>query len=158
MGKVNVMLVESMKDWVKYDFGSVWKHVMRWICNHPEPDPGSLEVAGCRISVSDGMTRRRGEARYEYHRRMADVQLLVQGEEDLYVFPVCDLEPDGPFDEAHDIGFCCPAPVPTRIRLKPGRFVLLLPWDGHMPSMAVDNLPQVVRKIVAKIPLDKLEL
>ena len=154
------MLVESLQDWKRYDFGPLWHEVMTWVEAHTDIADGEYNVAGCTIKVATGTTRPWGAARYEFHRRMADVQVVLQGEEDVYNLPLHTLttpSAQDAFDEARDLGFFDDTLRLSPVRLVPGIFALLLPWDAHMPSMAVAS-PATVRKMVVKLPVDKLSL
>jgi len=153
------MLYESLKDWKRYDFGPAWKEVMTWVdANIETIGLGSYEVAGCKVFVTEGPTRPEEGIRYECHRRMADVQIVLRGEENMYNLPAVDLTPVDPFDEDKDIGFFAEPIAYTPVRLKRGIFAVLFPWDAHMPSMAVDGVPSTVRKLLVKLPVDKLSL
>ena len=152
------MLVESMQDWTRYDFGPVWREVMEWAAGQADADVGKYTIAGCTATVSEGVTRRWGEARYECHRRMADVQIVLHGEEDVYNVPTHTMITADTFDPEKDLGFFNDTVRLSPVRLVPGLFALLLPWDAHMPSMAVADKPITVRKMVIKLPVDKLAL
>ncbi|MEG2139203.1 MAG: YhcH/YjgK/YiaL family protein [Bilophila sp.] len=172
------MLVEHFKDWQKYDFGTEWRAVMRWLeaawlqtqdsrttglgtplsaGQHLDLSPGEHHVNGCTIHVM-ATTSRLHDATclYEVHRHFCDVQMVLEGEEWLYNTPVHGVQLDT-FNEGRDVGFCTHPPMEaTRLTLRPGMFALLFPWDVHLPAMAVDNTPTPLRKCVAKIPLDTL--
>jgi YhcH/YjgK/YiaL family protein len=152
------MLVESLQDWKHYDFGPAWRETMAWAAAHADAEPGEWDVAGCHIRIWDNQTRLWGQGRYECHRRMADVQLVLQGEEDVYNLPLHRMTAPDAFDEERDLGFFNDTARLSPIRLVPGLFCLLLPWDAHMPSMAVADAPVTVRKMVIKIPADQLTL
>jgi YhcH/YjgK/YiaL family protein len=152
------MLVESLQDWKHYDFGPVWREVMDWTAAHANAEPFECDVAGCHIRIWDYETKAWGQARYECHRRMADVQLVLKGEEDLYNLPLHTMTGPEAFDEERDLGFFNHTARLSPVRLVPGIFALLLPWDAHMPSVAVGDAPAMVRKVVIKIPVDKLML
>ena len=152
------MLVESLQDWKRYDFGPVWREIMDWAVAHTDAEPGEYQVAGCGIRISEYTTRPWGQGRYECHRRMADVQIVLKGEEDVYNLPLHVMTVAEAFDQDRDLGFFDDASRLSPVRLVPGIFALLLPWDAHMPSMAVADVPAPVRKMVIKLPVDKLTL
>jgi len=152
------MLVESLHDWKRYDFGPVWSEAMNWAVAHTDAEPGEYHAGGCVIRVSDSTTRPWGQGRYECHRRMADVQIVLKGEEDLYNLPLRTMTAPDAFDPERDLGFFNDTARLSPVRLVPGIFALLLPWDAHMPSMAVADAPAQVRKMVIKLPADALTL
>lgn len=154
------MLCEPLNGWRRYSFGPVWTEVMTWIEQQNAGTlPQTVNVAGCRIAVEDTQTRRLDCALYETHRRMIDVQVLLHGQEWMYVASADNLPLLDPFDETRDLGFhVTPACELGRLTLHPGMFALLFPWDAHMPLVAINDIPAPVRKLVAKIPLDALKL
>ena len=140
-----------------YDFGPVWDEAMAWAAGRDDGlTPGRYTVGGCPVMVTQGPTRLWGAGRYECHRLMADVQIVLRGEEDLYTLPLCLMRDADAFDGDKDVGFFNDAMRWPPLRLFPGMFALLLPWDAHMPSMAVENRPNIVHKLVVKIPVEKL--
>lgn len=153
------MLLESLKDWKHYDFGPTWSEVMTWAeANCPGIENGEYTIADCTARVTDAITRVWGEARYECHRRMADVQIVLHGEEDVYNLPLHTMRVPDVFDEGRDLGFFNDEARLSPFRLMPGLFALLLPWDAHMPLMAVAEKPMMVRKMIIKIPVERLYL
>jgi len=40
---------------------------------------------------------------------------------------------------------------PVCIDLSPGTFVMLFPHDAHMPSLAIEERPESVKKVVIKM-------
>lgn len=156
------MLVDSLSCWNKYDLGPVWKKIMSYLETQGEElDLGVHQVDNCRIMVTDSQTKLPGEGRFEWHEKMADVQLVLKGEEIMYYAPTKVLTPQGEFNFEKDLGFFKEQPEEianlSSIKLHPDTFALLLPWDGHMPLIAIGERT-VVRKIVVKIPLAELEL
>lgn len=154
------MLCESLKNWHRYNFGPVWREVMTWLEKEGSNAAlGPHEVAGCSIGVSDVESKRLDSCLFETHRRMTDVQVVFAGAEWLYTADATNLALIDPFDEGKDMGYhVVPSTEMTRVTLRPGVFTLLFPWDAHMPLVAIDHTPAPVRKAVAKIPTEWLEL
>ncbi|MBQ8968992.1 MAG: YhcH/YjgK/YiaL family protein [Bacteroidaceae bacterium] len=93
------------------------------------------------------------QSQYELHRRYIDVQLLVRGEELVYVAPKeMGRMPQGDFDEQNDFILYASADNASAVHVSPQRYLILYPSDAHMPCMAIDGTPKPVRKIVVKIP------
>ena len=156
------MLVDQISNWQKYGFGPAWEKVMEWLAqqaaDHAHLENGKHEVGGCTINVDSLTSRVRSQCRYEYHKRFCDVQMVLEGEEWFFNTAATGLVPSGEFDETRDIGFFAPEPPEaTRVTLRPGMFVLVFPWDAHMPAIATGT-PAHLRKCVAKIPLEALLL
>ncbi len=155
------MLCEAIGSWQNYAFGSAWSEVMSWIEQHAAgcEEGFALTLSGCRIGVSGVETRTVDCALYESHRVMADIHVILDGEEWMYIAPCKGLKGISPYDEARDIMFHVLPPSETaRLTLHPGIFALVFPWDAHMPLVAVEGRISRVRKLVAKIPLDLFTL
>lgn len=93
-----------------------------------------------------------GAARFEAHRRYFDLQFLISGEEVIEVAPCAGLKPFSAYDERNDIAFFQPPAHSSFIYLSAGDFLVLTPEEAHKPRCAV-SAPQVVRKVVVKIPV-----
>lgn len=177
------MLVDTIAHWRNYDLGPAWKDVMGWLetafqtCGRTTPvldascgsspslplEDGVHTVGQISVTVTSRLTRLRREARYEIHRRLCDVHLVLAGCERFAYAPGANLELDGDFDETGDIGFCRPRnqgmPAETAsVTVSPGLFVLVLPGEAHIPALAVDDRIAPLRKCIAKIPLAALRL
>ena len=116
-----------------------------------------------RYPLEDGMyymiqrydTRDPETARYEMHRKFADIQYLVRGEE-MILGSAGPLEAAEPFREEADIGLFCDGHVDTVSNLTAGTFALYLPGEYHKPSLHPDGkTPTAVEKIVVKIPVSE---
>ena len=114
--------------------------------------PGRHEIDGDEVfaSVTDYDTRPASATRWEAHRRHADVQCVLTGEERIGVTPLRTLQAD-PYDDDRDILFA-DGDGPF-VALTPGRFVVLFPQDAHMPGVVVDAAAPV-RKLVIKLRID----
>ncbi|MCH5276926.1 MAG: YhcH/YjgK/YiaL family protein [Desulfovibrionaceae bacterium] len=95
--------------------------------------------------------------RYESHHVMADIQIVLDGEEACQVLPIpadhpSPLTPEAPYDTGRDIVFYREKPeAAARICLRPGLFALFAPQDAHMPGLALSS-PCRVKKMVVKVP------
>lgn len=91
--------------------------------------------------------RTRAQARLESHRRYIDIQLVLEGVDEMGWRPLAQCtQPLGEFDGARDIRFYEDAPsswVPTPA----GSFCIFFPDDAHAPLVS-DGM---VRKVVMKI-------
>lgn len=114
-----------------------------------------LTTKGTYISVSEYTTRQQGD--FETHRNYVDVQILVSGNEIIYVAPAELLGVETvAYNEQKDIAFFAEPQQSIAIQMKPGVYALFFPSDGHKPSMSVShNQDESVKKIVIKIPFVK---
>jgi biofilm protein TabA len=98
-------------------------------------------------TASTYVTEPRTAREFEAHDRYIDIQYLSQGEEALYWAPRASLTITTPYSESKDVAKL--SGDGTEIALVPGVFVVLFPWDGHMPGCTL-RAPQQVRKLVIK--------
>ena len=121
------------------------------------PD-GRYEIDGdrCYATLSRYTTRDRDACRPEAHRRYADIQYMVEGEEHIDVWPLGpDLTVTEPYDETKDIEFFAGLASERSVPLHAGDFVLLTPKDVHRPGVAAKE-PRTVVKVVVKIAVEFL--
>ncbi len=128
---------------------------LRWLQSaHTAQLPsGKYELRGqslCAI-VDEYVTRPRDACRLETHRRFIDVQYVVRGRELMGYAPLRTLDP-GHYDEERDVQFH--QGHADFFLLRQGMFAVMLPGDGHMPGVAVDDQPEPVKKIVVKVAVD----
>ena len=151
------MIADVLTNWRRYPLGGAWNEVMGWVEAHgAAAELGVYPVAGCLVKVEEGRTEPEAQRRYESHRAMVDVQMVLDGGEWVLCADTAALPLMGPFDETNDVGFHERPDVPlSRVHLVPGVFTVLFPWDAHAP-LVMDSAERVNRKIVVKIPLDRL--
>jgi len=116
-----------------------------------ELPPGRYEIDGDRVfaMVSDNDLKPVGALqRPEFHRRYADVQAPLSGEELFGLPDLPEAVAKGPFDEARDVGFF-DAPCPMRA-VRPGECIVFPPLVAHAPCHA-DDVPRRLRKVVVKV-------
>lgn len=99
------------------------------------------------LLLQEYSTKDPAEGRIEAHRLFMDVQYVVCGSEALGYADISVLTPE-PYDADKDLQFF--QGHAETFTLQAGMFAVLLPQDGHMPGLALDQ-PQRVRKAVVKI-------
>lgn len=94
------------------------------------------------------------QSRFEAHRKMVDVQIVISGAELIHFAPITDkFVVEEQYDETRDIMFMT-GEVKDTVLLKAGEACVIGPELAHMPGMAV-NGSAPVRKIVLKIPVEE---
>ena len=133
-----------------------WKAAADFLCR---PDLDTLAIgryeltpAGTYANIQEYDTREAGK--YEVHRAYADIQVVLSGEEYIFIAPLDALQDRlTDFDEEKDIGFFASA---WQERLAPAdrdHWVILFPSDAHNPCMSRGESPVHVRKVVVKVKL-----
>ncbi len=100
------------------------------------------------VMVSEYTTKLLSEARWEAHKKYADIQLLLSGEELIGYAPAMDGKIIQEYNPEKDIMFLDVSG--EYIKLTPGRFAVFFPHDAHQPGITV-NSRQQVKKIVIKV-------
>ena len=111
--------------------------------------PGKHAVQGEEIFViaeaCSGRTR--AEAKLECHRRYIDIQLVLQGVDEMGWKPLAECaQPATGYDEARDIRFFNDAPA-CWVAVSAGSFCIFFPEDAHAPLVS-DGM---IRKLVVKV-------
>lgn len=112
--------------------------------------PGRYELEkGCYVNVDDCETRENHN--FEVHRVYVDVQLMVDGIEEIFVAPLEKGTETVAYDEEKDAAFYTSKEY-TVVPLEKGKALVLYPEDLHAPC----NWPEkrTNRKLVFKIPVE----
>ncbi len=105
-------------------------------------------------NVDEYTTKKHSECRLEAHKKYIDIQLLLEGVEELDYVGVDGLTVAEEYDSARDVMFFEPCEkVLNKVVLRPGKFILLYPHEAHQPQMAYKNEQSYVKKVVVKIPV-----
>ena len=115
--------------------------------------PGKVELDGANLYalIIESETRLKEECLFEAHRNYADVQYIVRGTEKMGYAPVGRLSEVEPYDPQKDAAML--KGEGDFFTATPGTFVVFYPEDAHMPSVAVNDKPGPVKKVVVKIRL-----
>ena len=119
--------------------------------------PGRHAVQGDAIFaiVEACQGRSRAEAQLECHRRYIDIQLVLEGVDEMGWKPRAEcLSPATDYDAARDIQFFNDAPA-SWIATPAGAFCLFFPEDAHAPlvSPLTGTRAGAIRKVVVKIAI-----
>ena len=116
-------------------------------------DGTGFTPGGVKYSVQTFMSAA-GEKDHEVHRKMIDVQLVLEGREKLTCSGAIKEMPLS-FSEEKDYG-ALKAEDDAICHLRPGNFALIFPYEPHCPGLSESEKPERVRKIVFKIPFGEL--
>jgi biofilm protein TabA len=112
-------------------------------------EPGVHTVQGEAIFaiVEACPGRMRTEAQLECHRRYIDIQLVLEGVDEMGWKPLAEcMDPATEYDSKRDIRFFNDQPS-SWIATPPGAFCLFFPDDAHAPLVSTG----MIRKVVVKI-------
>ncbi len=111
-----------------------------------------LEGDGLFAVVSEYMTRSLDESKYEAHKKYADIQYLISGEEKMGLIGLDKTEVTIPYNEENDIVFV-DAPDENLLMANDQLFFIFFPEDAHRPCMMIDEKTPI-KKIVLKVRVD----
>jgi|SRR5690606_26408297 len=148
------MIIDTLSNAGKYHgvhplFAQAFKFVNSQDLNALEP--GAYEVAGedLKAVVMDkaGKTALESLEKFECHDGHIDIQVLIQGNEQIGWKPRADCkEPKGDYNVEKDVLFYNDSPD-MYFQLKPGQFVILFPEDVHAPMISKGNVKKLVIKV-----------
>jgi biofilm protein TabA len=113
--------------------------------------PGCYPIVGEELfAIVEHMPgRTRDEAKLECHRRYIDIQLVLEGVDEMGWKPLADChKPVGDYSAEKDIRFFHDA-VATWIATPPGAFCIFFPEDAHAPLVSSGQVHKVIFKIAA---------
>jgi YhcH/YjgK/YiaL family protein len=139
-----------------YETPERWDKAFQFLSeqNLAELEKGRYELEGADlfVNVDEYVTRNEDDVLFEAHKKYADIQVLISGEEKIGVLPLGATTVSIPYDEEKDIMFLTAEKENYRIA-KPGKFFLFFPEDAHRPTVkAVENMP--VKKVVVKVRIN----
>ena len=109
--------------------------------------------SGCYVNVDCYETR--DNFLFEGHKKFVDVQLMLDGEEEMFCAPLRQGALETPYDEQKDCWFfTCKAPF-TTLHVTQGLAAVLEPQDLHAPCNWKEKRQN--RKLVFKIPVALLQ-
>lgn len=91
--------------------------------------------------------RTREAAKLECHRRYIDIQLVLEGSDEMGWRPLADcMQPVGDYSEEKDIRFFNDAPA-SWIATPSGAFCIFFPEDAHAPLVSSGSIRKAIFKI-----------
>ena len=109
---------------------------------------------GVKAIVSESMTKPVNEKGFEAHRRFIDIQLALRGCELIRCKPLECVKETIPYNEEKDAARYADEPGLDAV-IGNGYFVVVWPDDAHEPLLAVDGKPELVKKVVLKVPVEE---
>jgi YhcH/YjgK/YiaL family protein len=101
------------------------------------------------IARSAGRTRQ--EAKLEAHRKYIDIQVVLDGVDQMGWKSIADCRrSEGPYDEEKDVELLADAPD-AWIDVGPGTFTIFYPEDAHAPLVGTGEIYKVVVKVAVEM-------
>lgn len=157
------MIVDRLDNWRRYFCGNVGETVLSTIRN-VTPDSNDTEMFSVvdnyvKARVMSYPTRTISEAVFESHRRFADVQVTISGEEGILWLPKDCLPIETPYNDREDvIYYKNEAKFVASVSNVPGQFVILFPGEIHSAGIHTPQFTGIVKKIIVKIEAQTLAM
>jgi biofilm protein TabA len=136
-------LYESLHPGFKAAFKSLRRSDLRSL------PPGKHDIDGNRLFLIIGKDegRTREGAKLEAHRRYIDIQLVLEGDEEMGWRPVEECQHSvEPFSEERDLVLFTDQPT-AWFSVPPGKFAIFMPADAHAPLAGKGLLHKAVAKV-----------
>ena len=147
------MIYDSLNNITLYS-SVIPKEVLDFISTISEGvNEGKYDISeSAYANVESYATKLNNAAKFEAHEKYIDIQILLNGKENIYYTNKSDLTVDNPYNSEKDITFYANSVSEyNKITLDGANFVILYPHEAHAPQVCVNNTPLEVKKIVVKI-------
>lgn len=114
---------------------------------------GKVEICGDKVfaNVMETEAKDEEELSFEIHKKYMDIQVDIQGTE-LILIGLGGFQEKEPFSGKKDFGSCM-AEKSARMIMEPGRFIICMPQEPHLPSAAAKD-DSKLKKCVIKVAVE----
>lgn len=116
-----------------------------------DPQVGRYEFEGGFFMVQKGETKPMAEGTFEAHRNYVDVQIVLEGSEEIAWADLDDLKEEGSYDAEKDKAAYTGAEENV-MKISAGMCYIAFPHDGHK-AVRHTKAPQSYTKLVMKLPV-----
>jgi len=104
------------------------------------------------VNIEKYTTKLSEDAKFEAHKKYIDIQILLNGQEQIHVTDKKSLHTSIPYNNEKDIIFYSdPIKEYPAIKLDGTNFIMLFPHEAHAPQVSIAEDRQEVLKVVVKI-------
>ncbi|MGL5433949.1 MAG: YhcH/YjgK/YiaL family protein [Lachnospiraceae bacterium] len=146
------MIVDKLENIMFYN--NMVNHLetaMEAIKNWRELDIGKYPFEGGFFMIQKGQTKFIEEGTFEAHRKYLDIQIVVEGSEEVAWADIGDLSVEIPYNEEKDAERLN-GPKDHTMLITEGMFYIAFPHDAHKP-ISHTKKEQHYTKIVIKLPV-----
>lgn len=133
---------------------AAWKEIQQMLQEKGELSDGRYELNSVPdgfFKVQHGTTKPLSEGTFESHKRYIDVQILLDGQEEMAWMELADLTEAIPYDAEKDAARW-DGERTHHMTISKDIFYIAYPHDGHKAVSHVDE-PHVFTKIILKLPV-----
>ena len=117
-------------------------------------DSGKVELPGGVFAIEQVYyTKPRAEGFFESHKKYIDVQVIVEGVEEMEVADISHLTVSEPYLAERDLIKYADLATASILKLGSGAAAVFYPTDGHMTTLQLEGGSKLVRKTVVKVPV-----
>lgn len=146
------MIMDVLSRWSNYSWPTEhFEKSFRFLKElKPDTPEGRTEIDGDKVfcMIQSYEARPRKGQQFEAHRKYADIQMVLDGEESILWAPADTLKVSVPYED--DAVLYDLTSAPTELVLTPGIFCVFFPPDAHAPGLQ-HNAPSNIRKAIVKI-------
>lgn len=145
------MITDDLKNIYKYS--EISKDIVEFLENlTPDTVQGQYKINKNVFANVDVYETKPVECcKFEAHEKYIDIQMLLEGNEQLDYICTKGLKISEQYDESRDVMFFeNPVKKPDTLQLVPFKFALIYPHEAHRPQM-LSGKSQTVKKVVVKI-------
>lgn len=146
------MIIDNLKNIEKYK--EISPKVVDFLKTLSKDTPvGHYEIEdGAFANVDVYTTKLHKACKLEAHKNYIDIQMLLDGVEELDYTAVEGLKVSEAYDENRDVTFFeTPQKSLDTVILQGDKFAFIYPHEAHQPQMAQNVKPSEVKKVVVKI-------
>jgi len=156
-GELNTMIYDRLENFGKYFHnGSPLFSALSFAVEFdPSKPDGRYEIEPEKIYalVSSYETSPASQNRFEIHRKYADVQVVIEGEEKVEVSLSSELKSVSEYNDAKDAVFLESPMDSASLAMRRGHFAVIYPNEVHRPNCDLHGKLHV-RKIVVKVRMN----
>lgn len=146
------MIIDNLKNIENYS--EISPKVVKFLYALSKDTPvGHYEIEdGTFANIDIYTTKLHKDCKLEAHKNYIDIQMLLDGAEQLDYTLVDGLEVSEKYDANRDVMFFeSPQKTIDTVVLGDNKFAFIYPHEAHRPQMALNNIQQEVKKVVVKI-------
>lgn len=145
-------IIENAQDY--YKLGENFQKGFEFLKNTDlkKLENGKYEIEGDNVfvSVQDYQTKPEAKGKFEAHKKYADIQFIISGEEKIGYTNIRNCTPTTFYDDTNDIVFL--EGKGDFITAHENSFLIFMPQDAHMPCISIDD-SKYVKKAVVKVKI-----
>ena len=134
----------------------LWDKTFEWLktVDFDTISPGRyvVEERNANVTVSDAPAPELGDVKWESHKKVNDVQLILRGRAQMAVVPISEAIVTEPYDERRDVAFYDAKEGKGEVYVaEPGMFLIFTPEDVHKAGAKfdVDTIKRLYIKVKA---------